>query len=151
MSEKLQQRNFHNYQQTAQCSSLDIYIILSPSVFLHNSVRKRSSSSSSRYKYQVTLHKNELLVSHTWQWVSVPFPSDFLRSLGSLLWILINCCNIFLRVNEPFLLFCEAGGNPPNALLIVFNPVFVPPFISRGAPRRKAWETSISERRNCGR
>jgi hypothetical protein len=28
------------------------------------------------------------------------------------------------------------------------NPVLVPPFISRGAPRQTAWETSISERRN---
>jgi hypothetical protein len=28
------------------------------------------------------------------------------------------------------------------------NPVLVPPFISRGAPRQTAWETSTSERRN---
>jgi hypothetical protein len=32
--------------------------------------------------------------------------------------------------------------------LIVLNPALVPPFISKGAPRQTAWETSISERRN---
>jgi hypothetical protein len=35
--------------------------------------------------------------------------------------------------------------------LIVLNPVLVPPFISRGASRQKAQETSISEKRKYGR
>jgi hypothetical protein len=35
--------------------------------------------------------------------------------------------------------------------LIVQNPLLVPPFISRGAPRQTELETSISERRNYGR
>ena len=40
-------------QQNAQCSSLDVYIILWHSVFLHVSVLKGSSSGS---KYKITLH-----------------------------------------------------------------------------------------------
>jgi hypothetical protein len=35
--------------------------------------------------------------------------------------------------------------------LIVLTPLWFPPFISRGAPRQMAWETSISERWNYGR
>jgi hypothetical protein len=34
---------------------------------------------------------------------------------------------------------------------IMLNPVLVPQFISRGAPRQTAWETSISDRRKYGR
>jgi hypothetical protein len=51
---------------------------------------------------------------------------------------------------------CGAGRNPAYRTSAVeavctLTPVLVPPFISRGAVRQTVWETSTSERRNCGR
>jgi hypothetical protein len=45
---------------------------------------------------------------------------------------------------EPCLSHFSLRGN------LYFNTALVPPFISRGAPRQTAWETSVSERRNYG-
>jgi hypothetical protein len=49
-----------------------------------------------------------------------------------------------------------AGGNPAYRTsafeaVCTLTPILVSPFISRGAPRHTAWETSIRERRNYGR
>ena len=46
--------HIHNtHQQNVHCSSLDIYRVLQPSVFVHVSIHNRSSSGK---KYQIILH-----------------------------------------------------------------------------------------------
>jgi hypothetical protein len=45
---------------------------------------------------------------------------------------------------------CGAGTSAFEAVC-TFNPVLIPPFISRGSPRQTAWGTSVSKMMNYGR
>jgi hypothetical protein len=74
---------------------------------------------------------------------------------GFFFFLLILLLHLFSSSSSSSSSVCLAGGIPPDALkpteAYCANPAFGPPFISRGAPRQTASETSISERRNYGR
>jgi hypothetical protein len=56
-----------------------------------------------------------------------------------------KCVLLSVGPAVPRLMYCSL------LRLIVLTPLWFPPFLSRGAPRQMAWETSISERWNYGR